>query len=246
MGCSNSKISFATVAEARTAIVEAVAASIGAEPTAPRPHVFARCDDGTNFIWATRKGDVVGDIPNKSARAKAERTIMRMVRARDVADTNAQQGARTVQLGWLKKWTKQQGITADMTTSDVVAQHIQPATQASRCRYVELPEVVTSKVTGNKTCYVIHCWEGRWLDLIAGLSHVMRDEGSVWIDVLAVCQVRGFRGSNSNLLKLRTDRSNDDAYGSYVHCPTARVGSGPATTRTCTSHRWCAKQILWR
>ena len=66
---------------------------------------------------------------------------------------------------------------------------IKPATEANRCRFVDLPFV--KPYTGPATVFLSHAWNGKWGDAMAAACHGARMDRYVWIDVAAVRQWPG-------------------------------------------------------
>ena len=57
-----------------------------------------------------------------------------------------------------------------MPTWKVRRQFVLPATAEARCRYVELPEMVSSGAVGKADTFVSHTWGASWGDLVAAVS----------------------------------------------------------------------------
>ena len=69
---------------------------------------------------------------------------------------------------------------------------IKPATAATRCRYVDLPEVRASGAVGAAVTFVSHTWGAKWGTLVSALADGGADRNRrVWVDVFAVRQWGG-------------------------------------------------------
>ena len=77
----------------------------------------------------------------------------------------------------------------DWETWEVVQYLVKPITEASRCRFAELPWV--RPFTGAATIFMSHCWGGTWCDLVAAACAGGDHARVVWIDVFAVRQWPG-------------------------------------------------------
>ena len=74
-----------------------------------------------------------------------------------------------------------------MTTQDVYRKFIFPATEARRCRYVELDHM--RGITGPASTFISHCRGGTWGDLVAAVCDGDADRSRrVWIDIFACRQ----------------------------------------------------------
>ena len=115
---------------------------------------------------------------------------------------------RGVDVGWLLAWTELHQLW-DMKTEDVVYRVIKPLTEHLRCRFVELAsqigpsapatllaasqqpgptgEAVPSMV-GEAHCFVSHCWQCPFGDVVAAAVDNSRPGRRVWVDVFAVNQ----------------------------------------------------------
>jgi hypothetical protein len=64
---------------------------------------------------------------------------------------------------------------------------IKPATEDTRCRAVELPEM--ESYVGPASTFISYAQAGRWGDLVAAIADGNADlERFVWIDIFAVRQ----------------------------------------------------------
>ena len=59
---------------------------------------------------------------------------------------------------------------------------------ASRCRFVDLPEVRAKGCVGEADSFGSHCWGATWGHLVASLADEADPNRRVWIDVFAVRQ----------------------------------------------------------
>lgn len=75
----------------------------------------------------------------------------------------------------------------DWTSWDVIRRIIKPATEATRCRFVELPEL--KRIVGPAHTFISYAQAGKWGDLVAAVSDGGADKTRrVWIDIFAVRQ----------------------------------------------------------
>ena len=139
-------------------------------------------DLGSN--WHLR-GDVTKLVSD--ARLPLENGCLELVKQIDaLAMPNAGQKAtmmvsRGVQVQWLIDFFKL-NVPKDeyltMTTKQVVDRCIIPATEATRCRYADVPGVER----GVATTFVSHTWGGVFGDLVAGIAYVMELTDYVWLE----------------------------------------------------------------
>ena len=59
---------------------------------------------------------------------------------------------------------------------------------ASRCRFVDLPEVRAKGCVGEADSFGSHCWGATWGHLVASLADQADPNRRVWIDIFAVRQ----------------------------------------------------------
>ena len=134
--------------------------------------------------WHLR-GDVTKLVSD--ARLPLENGCLELVKQIDaLAMPNAEQKAtmmvsRGVQVQWLIDFFKL-NVPKDeyltMTTKQVVDRCIIPATEATRCRYADVPGVER----GVATTFVSHTWGGVFGDLVAGIAYVMELTDYVWLE----------------------------------------------------------------
>ena len=60
---------------------------------------------------------------------------------------------------------------------------IKPATERTRCRYADLPELLSKGVVGPAKSFGSHCWGAKWGLLVAALADKADLKRHVWIDV---------------------------------------------------------------
>jgi hypothetical protein len=112
---------------------------------------------------------------------------------------------RGVTLQWLLEFTKQNDCWL-LPTWLVRRNIILPATTASRCRYVDLPEVQASGAVGKATTFVSHCWGAPWGSLVTAITSGSCDPNRrVWCDLFAVRQWEGSEADHCdyrNVIKL--------------------------------------------
>ena len=63
-----------------------------------------------------------------------------------------------------------------------------PHPLASRCRFVDLPEVRAKGCVGEADSFGSHCWGATWGQLVASLADQADPNRRVWIDIFAVRQ----------------------------------------------------------
>ena len=69
-----------------------------------------------------------------------------------------------------------------VTTGELVAHLIKPATARWRCRFVELPGMRMH--IGKPRAFVSHVWSALFADLVAAVAHAIPEDEYVWIDIL--------------------------------------------------------------
>ena len=69
-----------------------------------------------------------------------------------------------------------------VTTGQLVALLIKPATARWRCRFVELPAMRMH--IGKPRAFVSHVWSAPFADLVAAIAHAIPEDEYVWIDIL--------------------------------------------------------------
>ena len=95
---------------------------------------------------------------------------------------------RAVTVEWLVAFTERHQCW-EWPTWRLKEDIVKPATQASRCRFADLPDM--AGVVGPADVFASHCWGAPWGDLVAALSDGARPSRRVWIDVFAVRQWPG-------------------------------------------------------
>ena len=131
------------------------------------------------------------------ARCKAEVKAMSAVAALDAAvapeqaERHRQMLERGVKVGFLKEFVasipEEERYT--MTTAQTVVRLIRPKTEATRCRYVELPEMSAS--VGRAKAMCSHTWGAPFAHAVAAVAQVFDDDDCVWFDTFAVRQWPG-------------------------------------------------------
>ena len=114
----------------------------------------------------------------------------------DAEDTSSPEDAllRGVTIGWLLDFTVEHDLW-HVPTWVVRRDWVFPATRASRCRFVDLPEM--RAFVGRASTYVSHCWGAPFGLIVAALLDGGGDPRRlVWIDLFAVRQwpSRGRKG----------------------------------------------------
>ena len=109
-------------------------------------------------------------------------------KAIDAEDTSSPEDAllRGVTIGWLLDFTVEHDLW-HVPTWVVRRDWVFPATRASRCRFVDLPEM--RAFVGRASTYVSHCWGAPFGLIVAALLDGGGDPRRlVWIDLFAVRQ----------------------------------------------------------
>ena len=185
----------------------ALLASEHATPLAPANEFPSSWDDGASFCWSkpTKRTDPSKppfkqtEIPPNSERAQVERRLCAAIEAVDVAEareetrTHCPAAYRAVRVRWLKALLKDLetkfGHTASsMTTADVAARLVQPATAGTRGRYVD---VLEASDAGLVNVFVCHPWAMVFAELVSCILSVVHEDTYVWLDIFAVRQWPG-------------------------------------------------------
>ncbi|KAK3245715.1 hypothetical protein CYMTET_44735 [Cymbomonas tetramitiformis] len=168
--------------------------------------VSAMCTGDKHPFLELRQGgyycsDCQAEIED-AARVSEENEYLRIVEEQDAlrfgvgataveCSADASHGSRGVTIDWLLRWTDAHGCW-DWPTWQVVRFIVRPATRSNHCRYVELPEIATSKgVLGPADTFVSHCWGAPWGDLVGAVSDAASPQRRVWVDAFAVRQWPG-------------------------------------------------------
>ena len=94
--------------------------------------------------------------------------------------------ARGVKIGWLLAFTKYYDCY-EWNSWDIIRKILKPATEARRCRVVELPEMAS--FVGPAKTFISYAQAGKWGDLVAAIADGGADlDRCVWIDLFAVRQ----------------------------------------------------------
>ena len=75
-----------------------------------------------------------------------------------------------------------ESVRREVTTGELVALLIKPATARWRCRFVELPGMRVH--IGKPRAFVSHVWSALFADLVAAIAHAIPEDEYVWIDIL--------------------------------------------------------------
>jgi hypothetical protein len=95
---------------------------------------------------------------------------------------------RGVTIRWLLDFTTMHDCWL-MPTWLVRRNFIIPATAATRCRYVDLPELREASVVGKAMTYVSHCWGAPWGALVTAVcSGAVDPDRRIWCDLFAMRQ----------------------------------------------------------
>jgi len=110
---------------------------------------------------------------------------------------------RGVDVEWLVRWTDKHSLWG-VKTEDVVEQVVKPLTAHLRCRFVELASQVEEAppsshgaaglgaaprlIVGAAHCFVSHCWQCPFGDVVAAAADNSRPGRRVWLDIFAVNQ----------------------------------------------------------
>ena len=92
---------------------------------------------------------------------------------------------RGVSIGFLLQFTKKYKCWK-WNSWDVIRHIIKPATEKTRCRYVELPEMI--EYVGPAQSFISYAQQGCWGDLVAAVCDGADPKRYVWIDIFAVRQ----------------------------------------------------------
>ena len=101
-----------------------------------------------------------------------------------ILEGEAQHSARGVRVSFLEELLASLPVATrrTVTTGDLVARLIKPATVHRRCRFVELPAMVSH--VGAPRAFVSHAWGAPFASLVAAVAHAIPQEQYVWIDIL--------------------------------------------------------------
>ena len=128
--------------------------------------------------------------------AIAEEVTASETSSKDTAKAEAASASqrRGVPCDWLIAWTDKHDCWT-WPTWKVQVDIVKPATEAAKCRYVELPEMIDAApasdgapLVGPADVFVSHCWGASWGDLVGAATDHARPSRRVWIDVFAVLQ----------------------------------------------------------
>ena len=97
------------------------------------------------------------------------------------ADGQARHAARGVRVGFLLVLLASLPAAErrTVTTGQLVARLIKPATRRRRCRFVELPGMRGN--IGTPRAFVSHVWSAPFADLVAAVAHAISEDECVWV-----------------------------------------------------------------
>ena len=182
----------ATPTPAEAALVQAAAACLEAGKSAPCAHcgnVFAEQwgDKPWHCFGCKKPLDTVRAAPEEAAKAAVVAVDTPFVIARGGGLTTAgekRHAARGVCVRFLLRLLASlpPAVRRTVTTGDMVAHLIKPATRRSRCRFVELPAMRAH--VGQPRAFVSHVWSALFADLVAAIAHAIPEDDYVWVDIL--------------------------------------------------------------
>ena len=182
----------ATPTPAEAALVQAAAACLEAGKSAPCAHcgdVFAEQwgDKPWHCFGCKKPLDTVRAAPEEAAKAAVVAVDTPFVIARGGGLTTAgekRHAARGVCVRFLLRLLASlpAAVRRTVTTGDMVAHLIKPATRRSRCRFVELPAMRAH--VGQPRAFVSHVWSALFADLVAAIAHAIPEDDYVWVDIL--------------------------------------------------------------
>jgi len=182
----------ATPPPAEEALVEAAAACLEAGKSAPCLHcgnVFAEQwgDKPWHCFGCKTPLDTVRAAPEEAAKAAVVAVDAPFVITRGGGLTAAgekRHAARGVCVRFLLRLLASlpAAVRRTVTTGDMVAHLIKPATRRSRCRFVELPAMRAH--VGQPRAFVSHVWSALFADLVAAIAHAIPEDAYVWVDIL--------------------------------------------------------------
>ena len=177
---------------AETALAEAAAACVATAQQAPCTHCgncFAEqwgsapwhCFACKKPLEATARA-----APEEAAKAASTTVDAPFVTAEGAltAEGQARHAARGVRVRFLLQLlgSLPAAIRSTVTTGEVVALLVKPATARRRCRFVELPAM--RDLVGAPRAFVSHVWSGLFTDLVAAIAHAIPEDECVWCDIL--------------------------------------------------------------
>ena len=160
---------------------------------------------GDNEPWhcfdCKRPLDTVRSAPEAAAKSAAEAIdapfLMPSSTESPVLSSEGMQrlARRGIRVGFLLHLLESLPVSAKhtLTTGQVAAKIVKPATAHHRCPFVELPAVRAHDV-GPPRAFVSHTWGAPFADLVAAIMHMFKPSDFVWIDVFAVRQWPGNMG----------------------------------------------------
>lgn len=183
-------------AELTAASAAAAAAEVG-EDTGRYVLRAVEGADGPSF----RRSDTGAVLAHSSAQHAAEMRAHSAVEALDAAQAlskaqrDTRMHARGVRASWFVAEFAQlcriePGKRTNLTTADVIACIIRPATRATRCRYVDL---LAPEDRGRASVFCSHAHAADISTLIAAVKFAVPPDVNIWLDLFAVRQWPGNR-----------------------------------------------------
>ena len=172
---------------AEAALAEAAGACLAAAEKAP----CARCDGRFAEQWGDapwhcfdckERIDPSRAAPEAAAQAAAIQVDAPFVREKGLsAEGEERHAARGVSVSFLLALLASlpAAVRRTVTTGQLVARLVKPATARLRCRFVELP-AMRGRVSKPKA-FVSHVWSAPFADLVAAIAHAFGKDDFVWV-----------------------------------------------------------------
>ena len=172
---------------AEAALAEAAGACLAAAEKAP----CARCDGRFAEQWGDapwhcfdckERIDPSRAAPEAAAQAAAIQVDAPFVREKGLsAEGEERHAARGVSVSFLLALLASlpAAVRRTVTTGQLVARLVKPATARLRCRFVELP-AMRGRV-GKPKAFVSHVWSAPFADLVAAIAHAFGKDDFVWV-----------------------------------------------------------------
>jgi hypothetical protein len=126
---------------------------------------------------------------------QAEKEDITAFGSKDDGQRDARAGVSSHHRGVLVKWLVRFAHDHDVWESktwQVKQNVVQPMTEATRCRYVDLDAMrENDSIVGPADIFVSHCWGANFGDLVGAVSQIAEPDAYVWIDIFAVRQWPG-------------------------------------------------------
>ena len=181
------------------ALATAATACLAAAEQAPCTHCGNRFAEQWGaapwHCFACRKPiDPCRAIPEAAAKTAAAAVDAPFVRLEGdglTAEGQERHAGRAVCVRWLLMLLGllPRAVRRTITTGQLVARLIKPATARRRCHFVELPAMRGH--VGAPRAFVSHTWSARFADLVAAIAHAVGEDAYVWLDIFAVRQWAG-------------------------------------------------------